>query len=159
VTAILATVEKITTELRPTVLDDLGLEAAIAWQLREFEERTGIKCVFDSKVGKANLDPDRATALFRIFQETLTNFVRQAKATQASIHLKREGDKLVLEVQNNGRGIAERDIAGTRSLDVLGMRERATSLDGEVNIVSRQGRGTLVGVRIPLHRPSELKKN
>ena len=155
----LATVEKITTELRPTVLDELGLEAAIAWQVREFQERTGIKCVFDSKLGKAKLDPDRAAAVFRMFQETLTNIVRQAKATQASIHLSQEEDKLVLEVHNNGRGVAGRETSGERSLDVLGMRERATSLNGEVNIVSRQGSGTLVGVRIPLQRASELKKN
>ena len=159
VAAMLATVERITTELRPTVLDDLGLEAAIAWQIREFEQRTGIKCIFDSKVGKAKLDPDRAAAVFRIFQETLTNIVRHAKATEASIHLRREGDKLVLEVQNNGRGVAGRENSGTRSLDVLGIRERATSLHGEVNIVSGQGSGTLVGVRVPLHRAGELKKN
>jgi len=159
VDAMLATVEKITTELRPTVLDDLGLEAAIAWQVRDFEVRTGIRCVFESKVGKARLDPDRATAVFRIFQDTLTNIVRRAKPTQASIHLRREGDKLVLEVQNNGRGVAGREISGTQALDVLGIRERATSLNGEVNIVSRQGSGTRVDVRIPLHRVSELKKN
>jgi PAS domain S-box-containing protein len=159
VAAMVATVEKIAAELRPAVLDESGLEAAIAWQVREFEARTGIKCIFDSKVGKAKVDPDRATALFRIFQETLTNIVRQSKATQASVHLRKEGDKLVLEVQNNGRGAAEPEISGTRSLDVLGMRERVTSLNGEVDIVSPQGIGTLVGVRIPLHRVSELKKN
>ena len=159
VAAMSATVEKITTELRPAVLDAQGLEAAIAWQVRDFEVRTGIRCVFESKVGKARLDPDRATAVFRIFQDTLTNIVRRAKPTQASIHLRQEGDKLVLEVQNDGRGVAGREISGTRSLDVLGMRERATSLNGEVDIVSRQGDGTRVGVRIPLHRSSELKKN
>jgi len=97
--------------------------------------------------------------VFRIFQETLTNIVRQAKATQASIHLRQEGDKLVLEVQNNGRGVAGRQISGTRSLGVLGMRERATNLNGEVNIVSREGNGTVVGVRILLPRASEPKKN
>src|SRR5438876_4048008 len=159
VAAMSATVEKITTELRPAVLDAQGLEAAIAWQVRDFEVRTGIRCVFESKVGKARLDPDRATAVFRIFQDTLTNIVGRAKPTQASIHLRQEGDKLVLEVQNDGRGVAGREISGTRSLDVLGMRERATSLNGEVDIVSRQGDGTRVGVRIPLHRSSELKKN
>jgi len=127
--------------------------------ISEFEKRTGIKCIFDSKVGKTKLDPDRAAAVFRIFQETLTNIVRHAKATEASIHLRREGDKLVLEVQNNGRGVAGRENSGTRSLDVLGIRERATSLHGEVNIVSGQGSGTLVGVRVPLHRAGELKKN
>jgi len=159
VSAMLQTVEKITTELRPTVLDESGLEAAIAWQAREFERRTGIKCVVDSKVGEARLEPERATALFRIFQETLANIVRHAKPTEASVHLRREGDKLVLEVENNGRGVGGREISGASSLDVLGLRERASSLDGEINIVNQHGRGTLVGVRIPLHRASELKKN
>jgi PAS domain S-box-containing protein len=153
------TVRKITTELRPTVLDNLGLEAAIEWQTREFEVQTGIKCEFDSTVGKAQLDPDRATAVFRIFQETLTRIVGQARATRASIHLRQEGDKLVLEVENNGRRVTGREGSGTRSLDLLGMRERASMFDGEVDFVSRQGSGTRVGVRIPLHRSSELKKN
>ena len=155
VDAIIATVRKIATELRPPVLDDLGLEAAIEWQSQEFEKRTGINCRFHSGLKHADLDQERATAVFRIFQETLTNVVRHAEATQVNVHLREEGDKLVLEVQDNGRGMAGRELSGPQSLGLLGMRERATMLDGEVNIISRQGRGTRVDVRIPIHRPGE----
>src|SRR5436853_3298463 len=91
VDTIIATVRRIATELRPPVLDDLGLEAAIEWQIEEFQERTGIPCEFDSKVRDPKLDPDRATAVFRILQEALSGIVRQARATRASIHLSEEG--------------------------------------------------------------------
>ncbi len=159
VNAIMAAIRRMVTELRPPVLDDLGLEAAIEWQIRQFEERTGIKCEWDSKVRNLKLDPEQATALFRIFQETLTNIVRQAKATKVSVHLKEEGGELVLEIQNDGRTITRRETSGRQSLDLLGMRERATLLEGEVSIVSGEGKGTLVGVRVPLHRAAELKEN
>ncbi len=158
VDAIIGTVRKIATELRPPVLDDLGLEAAIEWQIQEFEKRTGITCRFHSSLKRADLDPDRATAVFRIFQETLTNVVRHAHATQVNIYLREEEDKLILEVQDNGRGLTGRELSGSKSLGLLGMRERATMLDGEVNIIGRQGKGTTVGVRIPIHRPEELPK-
>ena len=158
VDTIIATVRKIATELRPPVLDDLGLEAAIEWQIQEFEKRTGIKCQYSCGLKQVDLGPDRATAVFRIFQETLTNVVRHAEATQVDIHLREEGDKLILEVQDNGRGMTGRELSGTRSLGLLGMRERATMLDGEVNIIGRQGKGTTVGVRIPIHRPDEGSK-
>ena len=158
VDAIIATVRKIATELRPPVLDDLGLEAAVEWQIREFEKRTGIKCRFTGGLKHVDLSPERAIAVFRIFQETLTNIVRHAEATQVAIRLKEEGDKLVLEVQDNGRGMTGRELSGTRSLGLLGMRERATMLDGEVNIIGRQGKGTTVGVRIPIQRPEEIMK-
>src|SRR5207302_1921729 len=92
----IATVRKIATELRPAVLD-FGLEAAIEWQVQQFEERTGIKCEFKSEVRDRKLDPERATAVFRIFQEMLTNIVRQARATEASICLRAEGNQLILE--------------------------------------------------------------
>src|SRR5438132_10115953 len=82
VDSIIATVRKIATELRPPVLDDLGLEAAIEWQIQEFEKRTGIKCQYSCGLKNVDLGPDRATAVFRIFQETLTNVVRHAEATQ-----------------------------------------------------------------------------
>ena len=105
-----------------------------------------------------DLGPELATAVFRIFQETLTNIVRHADATQVIIRLKEESDKLVLEVQDNGGGMTGRELAGTRSLGLIGMRERATMLDGEVNIIGRQGKGTTVGVRIPIQRPGEITK-
>jgi len=159
VDVIIAAVRKIATELRPPVLDDLGLEAAVEWQVQEFEKRTGIKCRYTCSLKHVDLGPDRATAVFRIFQETLTNIVRHADATQVDVHLRQEGDKLVLEVQDNGRGMTGRELSGTRSLGLLGMRERATMLDGEVNIIGRQGKGTTVGVRFPIQRPGEsLKK-
>ncbi len=158
VDGIIAAVRKIATELRPPVLDDFGLEAAIEWQIHEFEKRTGIHCRFTCTLKDLDLDPDRATAVFRIFQETLTNIVRHAEATQVEIHLREEGQKLILEVHDNGRGMSGRELSGTRSLGLLGMRERATMLDGEVNIIGRQGKGTTVGVRIPIHRTSEGQK-
>jgi len=158
VDAIIGTVRKIATELRPPVLDDLGLEAAVEWQIQEFEKRTGIKCRYTFGSKHLDLGPDRATAVFRIFQETLTNIVRHADATQVNVHLREEGDKLVLEVQDNGRGMTGRELSGTRSLGLLGMRERATMLDGEVNIIGRQGKGTTVGVRIPIQSSGEIMK-
>jgi signal transduction histidine kinase len=158
VDAVIGIVRRIATELRPPVLDDLGLEAAIEWQIQEFEQRTGIKCRFHSGTRHLNLDRERATAMFRIFQETLTNIVRHADATQVNINLRKEEDKLILEVQDNGRGVTGRELSGTRSLGLLGMRERATMLDGEVNIMGRQGKGTTVGVRIPLHAAGEIAK-
>ena len=158
VDAIIGTVRKIATELRPPVLDDLGLEAAIEWQLHEFQKRTQIKCHFESRFRHAQLEQERATAVFRIFQETLTNILRHAEATEVNVTLREEGDKLILEVKDNGRGVAGRELSANKSLGLLGMRERATMLDGEVNIIGRQGRGTSVGVCIPLHRAGEGEK-
>jgi PAS domain S-box-containing protein len=155
VDAIINTVRQIAIELRPPILDALGLEAAIEWQTQDFEKRTGIACTFRSSLKQTGLDPERATAVFRIFQETLTNIVRHAAATQVNIQLREEGETVVLEVQDNGRGMSRRGLSGSGSLGLLGMRERATMLDGEVNIIGRQGRGTTVGVRIPIHGHSE----
>jgi len=158
VDAIIGTVRKIATELRPPVLDDLGLEAAIEWQIQEFQKRTGIQCRFESRLRQLSLDQERATAVFRIFQETLTNIVRHAEATRVNVSLRDERDKLILEVQDNGRGVTGQELAQGKSLGMVGMRERATMLDGEVNIIGRQGRGTTVGVCIPFHRTGEVGK-
>jgi PAS domain S-box-containing protein len=158
VDAIISTVRKIATDLRPGVLDDLGLEAAIEWQIQDFQKRTGIKCDFNSNLKDVPLDQERATAVFRIFQETLTNIVRHANATRVSISLKVSGGKLVLEVQDNGRGLTGRELHGAKSLGLLGMRERAMMIDGEVNIIGRRGKGTTVGLRIPLAGTSDATK-
>jgi PAS domain S-box-containing protein len=158
VDSIIATVRKIATELRPPLLDDLGLEAAVEWQIQEFEKRTGIKCSLNCTLSRINIGTDRSTAVFRIFQETLTNILRHAEATQVDVQMREEGDKLVLEVRDNGRGLTRHELSGTRSLGLLGMRERATMLDGEVNIIGRQGKGTTVGVRIPIQRSGEIAK-
>jgi signal transduction histidine kinase len=149
---IISAIRKIATELRPGVLDDLGLEAAIEWQIQDFQKRTGIKCEFVSELKDIRLSQDRATAAFRIFQETLTNIARHAQATRVNIRLAASHGKLILEVQDNGKGVTARDLSGAKSLGLLGMRERAMMLDGELTVVGRRGKGTTVGLRIPLIR-------
>jgi len=159
VDAIMATVRKIVAELRPAVLDELGLEAALKWQIREFQEQSGIKCEFHYQLPTAKPDPEQATAVFRILQETLTNIVRRGRATRATVHLKEEADKLVLEIGSNDRRPNGSNSSGPRSLDLLVVRERATMVDGKISVVRHNGGGTLVGVEIPyrrLLRPSKV---
>jgi PAS domain S-box-containing protein len=142
-------VRNISTELRPSVLDDLGLAAAIEWQAREFQRRTEIECVITSLDEEVALSAEKSTAVFRIFQEVLTNVARHARATRVEISMeKRDGD-LVLKVCDDGRGIRESDISDTRSLGLLGMRERAVVFGGVVEIEGGSGRGTTVTVSIP----------
>ena len=146
----IAAVQRIATDLRPGVLDGLGLEAAIEWYVREFEKRTGIACRFRSDLGAVRIDPERATAVFRILQEALTNVARHSGATRVQIALAVEPKRLRLEILDNGRGISEARAADSQSLGLLGMRERARSLDGDVSIRATSAGGTAVGVRIPL---------
>lgn len=141
-------VREIATELRPRMLDDLGLAAAMEWQARDFQERTGIQCEFISD--DINLDQECATGLFRIFQEIMTNVARHSKATRVNIRLKDDTDKIILEVEDDGRGINEEEIRNPRSLGLLGMRERALLFEGNINIRAGQGRGTIVTVNVPI---------
>lgn len=143
-------VREIATELRPRILDDLGLVPAIEWQAQDFQERTGIQCEFSSE--NINSDQERSTAIFRIFQETLTNVARHAKATRVNVRLKEDTDKIILEVEDNGRGITEKEIYKPQSLGLLVMRERALLFGGEFYITGRQGKGTTVTVCIPIKR-------
>jgi signal transduction histidine kinase len=148
--ATIQTVRRIATELRPGILDDLGLVAAIEWQANEFQTRTGIKCVVATTVTEAIWDQDFTTVFFRIFQETLTNIIRHAHATQVEVRLTEEAGRLVLVVQDNGRGITDEEISNTRSIGLIGMRERAALLNGEINFTGQPRGGTVVTVRIPL---------
>jgi signal transduction histidine kinase len=132
------------------VLDDLGLVAAIEWQAREYQSRTGIKCETCLELGEVEVDPERSTALFRIFQEILTNVARHARATRVEAILRKAGSDVLLEVKDNGRGITRGELAGKKSLGLLGMRERALILGGEVEIRGAAGKGTTVKVRMPL---------
>jgi len=143
-------VRKISTQLRPGVLDDLGLLAAIEWQTQDFRDRTGIKCELNSSVEDVELDRDRSTAVFRIFQETLINVVRHAKATRIIVNVDEDAGNLILRVKDNGRGITESEISNLKSLGLLGMRERALLFGGEVKISGIPGKGTTVTVTIPL---------
>jgi two-component system, NarL family, sensor histidine kinase UhpB len=146
------TVRQISTELRPGILDDLGLVPAIEWQASEFQKRTGIKSEVVSEVGEGILDEELNTAFFRIFQESLTNIARHANATRVDVRLWEADSTLCMDVKDNGRGISEGELSNTRSLGLLGMRERAALLKGELTVSGAPGQGTTVSVRIPRQR-------
>jgi signal transduction histidine kinase len=143
-------VQRISTYLRPALLDDLGLTAAIEWQMDEFSKRSGIKCevILDAESG--SLDEELSTAVFRIFQETLTNIVRHANASRAWVSLVRDKGYLVLEVRDNGKGITRSQAENSRSFGVIGMRERLYPWGGEVDISGEPNKGTKVRVRVKL---------
>lgn len=143
-------VQRIATELRPGVLDDFGLLAAIESQARQFQERTGIKCRLVMAVGDANLEPATSTALFRIIQEALTNVARHAEATKVAVSLKCRDDKVTLLIKDNGKGIAGGEVLSSTSLGFLGMRERAVALGGEFDVAGAPLKGTTIKVSVPL---------
>jgi len=148
---IIQSVRRISTELRPDVLD-LGLAAAVEWQAQEFQARSGIQCTVRLPSQEVHA-PRASTALFRIFQETLTNVARHAKATRVEVVLQKQRDRLVLRIRDNGRGFDSANPALSKSLGLLGMRERAFILGGSVNISSAPGKGTTVTAWIPLPSP------
>lgn len=147
-------VRKIATELRPVALDQLGLVPAIEWQAREFLARTGIQCRLNIYMRSVALSAERSTGVFRIFQEILTNVARHAQATSVDISMQEHAGHLQLEVTDNGRGITEAEVTGSKSLGLLGMRERALLLGGETTIQRHAEKGTTVRVRIPLDQAS-----
>ncbi len=148
---------RIASELRPGVLDNLGLAAAIEWQAQEFQTRTGITCRCWLNLDDSGLSKEQSTAIFRIFQEALTNVARHANATGVDISLEEKAGELVLEVRDNGKGITESEISNPKSLGLLGMRERAFLLGGEVKIIGAAGKGTTVTVHIPLKRMEQAE--
>ena len=153
----IGSVRRIASDLRPGVLDDLGLIAAIEWQTQDFENRTGITSVFSSNLEEIELDRDRSTAVFRIFQEALTNVSRHADATRAKINLEAGADALILGIEDNGKGIKESEISHPKSLGLLGMKERALVFGGEVIIRGTAGKGTTVTVTIPMRQSERVK--
>jgi signal transduction histidine kinase len=147
---IIKAVQRISTELRPGILDDLGLIPAIEWQAQEFEDRTNIKCKITLDCEDSDLDQDLSTALFRIFQEALTNVARHAKATKVKVSLQEKHGKLLLEIEDNGRGITEEQISDPKSFGLIGMRERVYPWGGEVQIKGLPNKGTTLTVILPL---------
>jgi signal transduction histidine kinase len=146
-------VRKISTQLRPRILDDLGLIGAIEWQTQDFENRTGVHCDIgqtELDAVRLDLDPQRSTAVFRIFQEILTNVRRHSGAGHVRIDLHSEGEKLILEVTDDGKGMSLEDPTWLNGLGILGMRERAQVFGGNVSVESEHGKGTSVRVVIPL---------
>jgi len=144
----MATVRRITSELRPGQLDDLGLADTLAWEARQFQRRAGIRCILHGGAREPALDEDTRVALFRCFQESLTNVARHAAATRVDIYLKHRDGEVELEIMDNGVGIApgERERGGAFGL--IGMRERMAAVGGTLGIVSRDGGGTTVWLRV-----------
>lgn len=144
------TVRRIATELRPSILDDLGLVAAMEWQSEEFEKRSDIRSVFSSNVSHVTVNPDMATGIFRIFQESLTNVLRHSKATEVISSLWYEHDILTLMIEDNGVGFNEQEILNKKTLGLLGMKERALLINGTYEINGNPGKGTNVRITVPL---------
>jgi signal transduction histidine kinase len=143
-------IRKLCTELRPSILDDLGLVAALEWQVGEFQERTGIRCELATEMAEVAVSAQQATAVFRIFQEILTNVARHSQASKVKASLKQKGSILVLEVKDNGIGIRPDRLTGTGSLGLLGMQERASLARGQLQIRGEPGKGTTVSLSVPL---------
>lgn len=143
------TVRRIASELRPTALEEFGLAEALCWHSQQFQARTGIEVFCDWPPQSAGLGRERATAVFRICQEALTNVMRHAEATRVDVKMSDEAGHFVLTVSDNGRGITEAEKRASHSLGLLGMRERAHLLGGEITIEGTEGRGTVVTVRVP----------
>jgi PAS domain S-box-containing protein len=142
--------KEIYTELRPSLLDDLGLPLTIEWEAEEFQKRTGIRCEISIDPEIPALDKARSTAIFRIFEEILTNIMRHAKATKVKVSLRKKDGKLELNVRDNGKGITRKQLTDPKSFGLIGIRERAKSLGGEDKIRGVPGKGTTVTIRIPL---------
>jgi signal transduction histidine kinase len=140
----------VTAELRPVILDDFGLAAAIEWQVEEYSHRIGIDCRMVPTGFEPELPKGQATALFRIFQEILTNIMRHAQAKNVEVKLAAGNGDLILQVRDDGRGITESEVNDPEAFGLLGIRERLYPFGGQVTFDGRPGLGTLVTVRLPL---------
>ncbi len=145
----LASLRRITSELRPSILDDFGLVAASEWQAKEFERTTTIKCDFKSNVDELDLGSDSNTAVFRILQEALTNVARHAAATSVSIKFNSMSEAVTMTVADNGKGIGIGNRIGIQTLGLLGMRERTRLIGGNLDILERSTGGTMIELSVP----------
>ena len=153
VDAIIASVQRLATELRPAILNDLGIVAALEWQCQDFQKRTGIPCTCVTNADDIAMEPELATALFRICQEALTNTARHAQATAVTVRLEARSDFLQLVVADNGLGVSETTVSNRQSLGLLGMRERVAQFGGEITIQGQRGTGTSVTACLPRCQP------
>jgi PAS domain S-box-containing protein len=153
----IATVKRITTNLRPATLDHLGLPEAVRWEATTFRARTGLRCHVRADHETTPLTPEQETVLFRILQEALTNIVRHAKAGAVYITLGLRGRAYEMRIRDNGRGITDAEISNARELGLLGMRERASLAGGTFDIRGRRGKGTVIIVRLIPGRPTKTK--
>jgi signal transduction histidine kinase len=142
----------VATAIRPAVLDDFGFQAAIQHELEMLRGRTGIESTFSFQPEEYPLEVNRATGLYRIAQEVLTNVVRHSGATRIDLRFTAGDGWISLEIEDNGRGISREEIEDTASIGLVGVRERAVALGGDVVISGTPGAGTRVAVRVPEER-------
>lgn len=152
--ATVSAVQRISSELRPSILDDLGLVAAIESEARLFEERTGIECELSLPDEPPQLDTACASAIYRIVQESLTNVSRHSNASRVELRLRERADALLLDVRDDGRGVTEDELQDPASLGLIGIRERAAIVGGTAEFQGIEGRGTIVSVSVPLRQES-----
>jgi len=148
--ATMESVRQIVSRLRPDVLDQLGLAAALEWQADDFQRRSGIRCHLALPLEAVRLDRDRSTALFRIFQELMTNVARHANATRVDVAVRSDERQVVLSVEDNGRGIDGEAARSPKSLGLMGVRERVLPFGGRIDVEGASGKGTLVKVTLPM---------
>jgi two-component system, NarL family, sensor histidine kinase UhpB len=144
------TLRSVITELRPEALDRLGLVAALEWQAETFARKAGLRCRFTSTGEAVELDRGRASSIFRAFQEMLTNVARHAAASRVDVTVAQSTEVFVITVRDNGRGFEAAAAARPSAFGLLGMRERALLLGGEIEITTAIGRGTTVILKVPL---------
>lgn len=144
------TVRRISSELRPSLLDDLGLVAAMDWHLREFEKRSGVKVLFNEPAHELTMPETIKTGLFRIFQESLTNVARHAEAKQVKVELSERDGHFILQIGDDGKGFDKLQADNKRTLGILGMKERTVMMGGNYEICSEPGRGTTVIISVPV---------
>ena len=155
VNSMIQTVKRITSELRPAVLDDLGVAAALEWEIGEFRKRTGYTCRLSIEPEEFELDPGRSTAVYRIFQESLTNIARHARASSVIVRLKAGTEELEMSIRDNGIGITKEQLESQESFGLIGIRERARQYGGEALITGTTGVGTIITVKIPYERDED----
>jgi len=144
------TVHNVSEDLRPGILDDFGLSAAIEWQAEEFQKRTGIECKICLPENEFDLNRELSTNLFRIVQESLTNVIRHANATKVEIVLSDDDGKLLLEIVDNGKGITAEAVTDAKSFGLIGIKERVHSLGGELVVAGNPNAGTRLTVKLPI---------
>jgi signal transduction histidine kinase len=151
-TTLIRSVKRIASELRPGVLDELGLVKSLKSEARELERQAGIRCRFETNVGNAKFDRSAAVAIFRIVQAALTNVAQHADASRALIALMKRKNSLILTVTDNGKGITSKLVYSHNSLGIIGIRERALALGGTFTLRGSKNKGTALTVRIPMSR-------
>jgi PAS domain S-box-containing protein len=151
-------VRRISSELRPGILDDLGLIDALQWQSNEFEKRTGITCYFHTSLSDFPFDKSLSTGLFRVYQETLTNIARHAQASEVNTTLEKNDESILMHVRDNGTGFDESVIRKKQTLGLLGMKERAIMFGGKLHVTSSPGNGTSISLEVPLRIPQTKKE-